>query len=202
MSNTITIKNIQLEDLVDAYSKAAVLHLSEGESADDVKKFKYAAGKNYNHLRALAKAAEKKQMDMQRNYSDPELTEYHEKRVALCKQYSEKDSENQPKMRNYEDGRPSDFMIEPALREDFNVVTKALGEEYKEALDRDNANDEATNAVLDEEVTLEIYTIPWSKVPTSVSGGYIDVISDMITDLPNLDNDDENKGLQDSQDSV
>ena len=65
MSKTITIKRSQILELMDAYGKAATLHLSEGENADDVKKFKYAAGKNYNALLSLAKETEKIQRSMQ-----------------------------------------------------------------------------------------------------------------------------------------
>jgi len=40
---------------------------------------------------------------------------------------------------------------------------------------------------LDEDVEVMLYTIDWEKVPVAVSGGYVDVISGMIDNLPELD---------------
>jgi len=111
MSRTITVKRNQLLELMDAYGKAATLHLSEGEKADDVKKFKYAAGKNYNALHALAKQTEAKQRKMQDEYTDPELDAFNQDRIRLCEQYSEHDEDGKPKFREYEDGRPREYII-------------------------------------------------------------------------------------------
>jgi len=187
MSTTITIKREELTDYLDAYGKAATLHLSEGESAEDVRRFKYAAGRNYNRFLSLAKATEKKQVEMQESYSDPELDKFHELRIQLCEDFAETDVDGKPKFREYDDGRPREYQIEASLKDDFREAVDELKSTYKDALDRDKANDEATNAVLKEEVEVKIYTIDWDKVPVAIAGGYIDAISAMIVGLPDLD---------------
>ena len=73
------------------------------------------------------------------------------------------------------------------MKSEFQKQVDALKEHYEEAIEADAANDRATNAVLDEEVNVVLYSIDWIKVPVAVSGSYVDLISGMIENLPSFE---------------
>ncbi len=186
MSRTIEITVKEIEPLMEAIGQAATATASEGEDINRVKKFKYAAGKNYNKLRSIAKAINQRQLDMQDGYSDKEFDEYNVKRTEICESHAEREDSGKIVYKQGADGGQR-YAIAKALKTDFDIQIKELGGEYKEALARYRENEDKTAAVLDEEIAIELFTISWEMMPIQISGGYADAITPMLTDVPIID---------------
>ena len=227
---SITVKREDLPSYQDAYGKVATAHISDSdiemakltaeskgqtveqamaELKDRVNKVQYAAGKNYNRILAAINATNKLYDSMLSSYSDSEYDAFQKQRVALCEQFSKKDKDGNPEFKPTEqDGR--EYVIEKSVKDEFVRVMAELKEEFEDAIERFKANVKEAQDIGQKEITIPLHHVPWTYRPNAISGAYVALVVDMFTGAPTLDevlddvdeNDNEKKGLQESERSV
>jgi len=159
---------MRLSECLDQCSKAP---RAESESREDHLKFKYIVGKNWKNLQRLFVIAEEKQNDYINN-SD----EYKQYKAALDEikdKYGLKDENGELV---YDDDGQLQFPDKKEMKA-YNAQVKPLNSKYQ--FIKDECERLAT-------IEIELHTCPFSIVPERASGGYIEGIEAMLTDVPSL----------------
>ena len=104
---------------------------------------------------------------------------FNEARVELCKEHADKDEQGNPKVtRDPVNGTEQFSMLEN--KEAFDKAVKELQETHKEAIDEAEQKQEDFMALLNEEIELELITIPLSIMPKELVGRDVDLLFDII----------------------
>jgi hypothetical protein len=114
--------------------------------------------------------------EAQKNRSVPEgLDKFHEERIALCKEYCDKDGNGENIVIKNE------FQIVERL-EEFTEKLTELREEHKEALDARDEQDQEFRDFLKEEVEIEFHKINIADFPDSMTAEQMEILEPIIND--------------------
>lgn len=110
-----------------------------------------------------------------------EQQEYEDTRIALCKQYAEKDENNKPKEKPLENGL-SVFVFTAENEQLVNKELTNLAEEYKEVLSKDKLDKEEFVNFIEEEIELALLKFKLSDMPLdeNIEQKYINCIFELI----------------------
>jgi hypothetical protein len=100
--------------------------------------------------------------------------EFNTKRMDLCKEYCEKDENDEPKITN------GNFVIPEDRKEEFEKNMDALKEEYKEVMEVMDKRQEDFLNLLKEDVDVDLTIIPLSVMPQDLVGNEVEVLFDII----------------------
>ena len=127
-------------------------------------KFSYAVTRNLNALKG--------EVDAIQSALNPteKFTEYDNKRVALAKEHSKKDEQGKPLIEG------NQYVVEDT----FDVAFEALKEEYKEEIDARQKQIEDYQALLDEEIEVDIFVLSQENLPDTISVAQVNALFPMI----------------------
>lgn len=173
----------EIATLMDQFSKAALVGRAEHEDVELYRKFKYAAGKNYEHCRQICD----RHAPVIKKIGEPpaKLQEYAAKRDQIAIQYANLLPNGElDAIENEETGTRT--LKYTAANEAARIEAElALDAEYRDVLDawesREQRRLDYMNLV---EEAVAIHTFPWDKVPEQMAGGYMAAISCMLDGIP------------------
>lgn len=170
---------------------------SAGEDRDEVQKFKYAVGRNYQIAARVHDETER--LKIAQITDPPEMPEpikaYERERRDILMRHSKRNEGGQVVLRRDEQTGETNPVIPPDAH---GVVIDAINDlqaryaepiqEWNQILaDREAAIAAAQNAIEDELVSFEIYTYPFARVPESISGTHLADLSIMLSNAPDLE---------------
>lgn len=103
----------------------------------------------------------------------PGATEYEQKRVALCKQYSVKTTDGEPEIK---DGQ---YVIDAGAQEEFDAAIQKLEAEYEDQLE---ASKRYLDTVLSGETSAALHKIKVADLPDSVDPDTMELIFPILED--------------------
>jgi len=138
-------------------------NLKYDESQKQYIKFKYMVARNKLKLKPeieiiqeLAKLS-------------PEFTEFNEKRVEICKEFSRKDENGEAILIN------NNYDIIDRKR--FNETIETLKDKYKDIIQKEEEQSKEIEAMLDENIDIEISKVSLEEIPGDLEQGVIDVFA-------------------------
>ena len=181
MSKTIKVTNRDLPDHVELFDLCGKVMRGEREANEPYMKFKYACGRNWDKVNAMTKAASAKYHALTK--SAPEyrtiLLACEDSRKIHCT----KDAQGAPVMEKDERGvELYTFTSESLATCDAEI--KAIVAKSQAVYDAHQAKLKAGEEFLNEEVSIDLFTVPFSMVPERISAAFIPAISIMLTDIP------------------
>jgi len=159
---------ITRENLVQLYG--ALNALSEKEMKA---KAAYGIAKNKSKVESEVKSIQEAQQKIQ---PAPEVLEFEEKRINLCKEAANKDDNGEPITIGPR------FDIPVGAMPDFEKKIDELREEYKEALDQKEKNDEEWVELMKEEIEIDIHQIHIDMMPDTITPQQIELLGEIIVD--------------------
>jgi hypothetical protein len=100
--------------------------------------------------------------------------EFNKKRLAVCNEFAEKDDNGEVKIVN------NNFVIPPDQKEKFEAKLDKVKEEYKEVLEIMDKRQEDFISLLQEEVEVDLATIPLSIMPDNLVGNEVETLFEII----------------------
>lgn len=181
MSKKLVITNRDLPEHVELFELCGKVMRGEREESQPYMKFKYACGRNWAKLNALTKAASAKYREITK--SAPEyrtiLLACEDSRKIHCT----KDAQGLPVMEKDERGVELYTFTSEALAT-CDAEIKAIVAKSQEVYDVHQAKLKAGELFLNEEVSIDLFTVPFSMIPERMAGAYIPAISIMLTEVP------------------
>lgn len=169
---------------------------SGGESREEVQKFKYAVGRNYQIASRIVDKTERLKIERAPNPPEqtPEIRAYERERENILMRNAKQNAGGQTVMRRDEQTGEVMPVIPTEARTIVMLAIDDLQVRYADAIKDWNAlisvHEAAVarvHAEIDAEtVEFEIYTYPFDKVPESISGTHIADLAPMLTGLPEL----------------
>lgn len=171
-----------------------------GEDRDEVQKFKYAVGRNYQIAGRIHDQTERRKIEVMTD--PPEMPEaikaYERERHDILMKHAKRNKAGQAILRRDEQTGETNPVISP---DDHTAVMAAIDELQKRyapeiaawnsiLAEYDRIIHKAQNAVDDEIVTFDIYIFPFDRVPESISGTHLADLSIMLTGVPELEESD------------
>lgn len=184
MGTILKIQRKDLDQTRENYDECCKVVPGDTDKREDVARFKYAAGKNANALRALVKEVAAKVQSL--HFGVPAMAAYRKEAQELASALADRDDAGDPKV----DPETDSYVITENL-EAFKAAIDSLKEqpEHAEALAEQAKMVEQIDAYLEEEVAVAIFTVPFAIVPDRIGGAYVDLITPMLTDCPDMDGD-------------
>jgi len=130
-------------------------------------KFAYAISRNSKNISEEAEACKS---SMKRSKS---FIEYDEKRVAICKEYCDKDDSGKPIFTD-------DVFVGLKGNDSFDEAVSVLQSEYSEAIEEQKKMVDEYKQFLEEEVEVELYKLKLEDVPEDISVGQLSGIMAII----------------------
>lgn len=129
-------------------------------------RFTYTIAKNKEVLKKLVEEIQKK-AEASENYK-----EYDRKRVLLNEKQSKKDKDGNPEIKDKK------YVIKDKAV--FDKEIEKLNKKYKDAIEEREEQRKAVEEMANQEVTLELRTIPLSIVPDTITIDQMEVLSILI----------------------
>lgn len=183
MSKILKIKRGECERYEDLFRQVGAVGRGETEDRETFLKFKYAVGKNWNKLDSLVKEVNGRLAKIME--PDEHYREFQVKREAIADKYATKDADgNVIFTTDKEDPNRQHraFTQENQLLGEQEL--DALKTEYDFSIRKYEKQAEAAKAYCDEEVTIELFSVPFSSVAEKIAGAWLDAIEIMLTDPP------------------
>ena len=187
MSITVKATYQEVKDIRETFSKVSQAMPCEHDTdIEEFQKTMYSCGRNYNVAHAIITKVEARILKMKMDYEDAELRTYDEERLAINILHCEKDSAGEPVTKVDPQGAER-FSIPHSFRKALASDIKNLDAKYAEAIERIKANDKKADDIMNDEVEIEIRTRPWKFVPKAITGAWLDKLTVMLTDIPDID---------------
>jgi hypothetical protein len=171
----------EIAELMDHFSKAALVGRAEHEDIEQYKKFKYAAGRNFEACRSACKGFMKTVEKMKE--PSPKMLEYVNRRDLLAIECAIKLPTGELDATDDGEHRTLKFTAEGEAARIKGEM--ALNEEYADVLAEFNTREErAIDFMKSTLVPVMIFTFPWDKVPEQMAGGYMAAIACMLDGIP------------------
>jgi len=106
----------------------------------------------------------------------PEIKEYDQKRIAMCRDYCQMDADGQPVIAE------QNFVIDPEKQEDFNKAIEALREEYSESLEAHKDKLGLADQLLQEEVEIDFHKVLIDNFPDGLTQQQYELLMVFATD--------------------
>jgi len=198
MSIKIKTTYTEVEDMCETFSKVAqatpgeydVDEQDEDYNGPDTliqfQKSMYSCGRNYNVAHAIITKVKARILKQKVDYEDSELTKYEDERMAINILHSETDSSGEAVTKVAPDGEER-FSIPTSSRKALTDDIKDLDVKYEDAIKRIKDNQDDADNIMNDEVEIEIRTRPWKFAPKAITGAWLDKLTVMLTDVPELD---------------
>jgi len=171
----------EIAELMDHFSKAALVGRADHEDIETYKKFKYAAGRNFETCRSVCKGFTKTVEKMKE--PSPKMLEYINRRDLLTIEHAIKKENGELDATDDGEHRTLKFTAEGEAARIKGEM--ALAEEYADVLAEYNTREErAIEYMKANRQDVMIYCFPWDQVPEQMAGGYMAAISCMLEGIP------------------
>ncbi len=183
----ITVTNEKMSALHDAFdmvSKCTPTAPTDSKSVDECKRFKYAAGRNYRRARQALQKMEASMNKIESSFKDAEFEKFQNELTALNETFCQKDDEGVMELKTNEQTGEQSYIIPKAIKKEYDKQVKKLQRQFKDALKAKADNDKKVQACWKDKQTIELHTVPWDTMPATIAGGYMDVITPMLTGVP------------------
>jgi hypothetical protein len=186
MSKTLKIKRGEAERYEDLFRQVGAVGRGDTEDRDTFLKFKYAVGKNWKKLESLVKEVHAKLAVIME--PDEHYRAFQIKREEIADKYATKDAEGNVIFTPDKDDpnkQQRTFTQENQLLGEQEL--DALKAEYESSIKKYEEQAKQAQAYLDEEIMIELYSVPFDWVAERIAGAWLDAIEIMLTDLPDTD---------------
>ena len=131
-------------------------------------KFTYTISKNKEILKKVVEEIQKK-AEMHENYR-----EYEKERVELNEKYTKRDKDGNPEVKD------KNYVIKDKAK--FEEEVEKLKKKHKDAIEQREQQREDIDKLADEEITLELKTLPIGIIPNEITVDQMEVLSMLITE--------------------
>ncbi len=131
-------------------------------------KFTYTISKNKEILKKVVEEIQKK-AEMHENYR-----EYEKERVELNEKYAKRDKDGNPEVKD------KNYVIKDKAK--FEEEVEKLKKKHKDAIEQREQQREDIDKLADEEITLELKTLPIGIIPNEITVDQMEVLSMLITE--------------------
>lgn len=148
--------------------------LNQLSSEKTTAKGAYGIAKNKKLFETEIKSMEEAKKNLK--YPEEKLSEFHNKRVELCKEFADKDEAGEPKVSG------QTFVISDEGRVAFDKKFATLREEYKETLEEQDKVDAEFRAFLAEEIELVVHNIKIDDMPNGLTAQQLEALGEIIAE--------------------
>lgn len=140
-------------------------------------KFTYALAKNRSILKPHVEAIQEAANAFQKT---ARFKEYQTRNDAMLKEFGVKD-DGSPNVREFEGGRLN-RVVPVAKQGAFVTAQEKLREEFKDLFDVMELNGKDLEAVLKEDVTLDVRTVKFSDLPTEIPQRFMNTFFELVVE--------------------
>lgn len=195
MSRTLKIKRRELGGIdpktlaigqggyEDIFRQCGGVTRAEGEDRELFMKFRYAIGRNWKKIESeIEKANQALKFILNHSKGYIEFLEAHSK---LADELAEKDEDGNVILESDKnDPSRQHRKFSPEAMEEGERRLAELKASHADAIKEQLQRIERANAFLDEEIEIELYSVPFAWVPEKISGPWFDAIMCMVDDPP------------------
>jgi hypothetical protein len=171
----------EVSELLGHFSQAALVGREDHEDVENHRRFKYAAGRNYETCRRVCRNHTDEIAEMRKKPAP--IQEYENKMQLLMATHAKRKENGDIDFIEQDNRQIYQFSAEGEVSVQAGMI--ALDAEYADAL-RDFASGESRiiRWMKEKRVEIPVYTFPWSQLPEKMAGGYMAAISIMIDGIP------------------
>jgi hypothetical protein len=177
---SITITRERVKVLMEAFGNVGKVQINERDDEQTFRRFKYAAGRNYERCLAIVRATEKRIADSLSD--DPEFRAYLQAREKVYADLADKDEKGNPVLK--QEGEAMYYVLAPEKKTEAERQEAELKGRYELAIARQQAVADQAAAMWQETVPVQIMQVPFAEMPLNLLGGWVARISDMLEGAP------------------
>lgn len=178
--NTVTVKRGELANWYDTFQQASGVAKGDTEDRQNYMKFKYWCGRNCAVIEGVINAAQKHINAMR---PTPAYIEFAQARQAVAEKFAERNAKGEPMTVKGEGGLET-YVFTPEGRKAGDEALEELHQHYALPIRGEEQRQKDIAAYLNEAVSFDLFTLPWSFAPERVSGTYLAMLAAMFDGTP------------------
>lgn len=183
MSKQLTIKRDEIEKYEDLFRQVGAVGRGDTEDRNLFMKFKYAVGKNWKRLESELKIVRKKVQELMT--PTPAYIEFMKRREEIAEQFATKDADGNVIYTNDKDDPTRQHrQFTPENQEAGTKALEELKTECALALAQYAQAEQAAQDYLNEEITIDLYSVPFEWVAERIAGAWLESVTIMVDDPP------------------